>query len=271
MKIDKQQLQQLKDTGRKIVALTCYDYPFARVAEALDIDILLVGDSLGTNVLGYTDVTQVTMPDMLHHVRAVVRGAPSKFILADMPWRSFETAADALVNARLLVDAGADAVKIEGNTEIIPRLAALTAAGINVCAHIGYLPQSHKKAVVQGNTIEQARALLASARALEANGAFLIVFELMPAELAAEISQLLTIPTIGIGAGACCDGQVQVLYDILGFSSRTFRHTRVFAPVAALASEAVAAYAAQVRNGTFPAAANAASLDPAVAAAITRP
>ncbi|MDD5676129.1 MAG: 3-methyl-2-oxobutanoate hydroxymethyltransferase [Chitinivibrionales bacterium] len=252
MKLDIQQVLKKKESGQKIAMLTCYDYAFARLLNNADLDVVLVGDSVGTNVLGYADVTAVTMQDMLHHLRAVARGATAKFILCDMPYRSYESASQALANARMLIEGGATAVKMEGGKEIAPCIAALTAEGIGVCAHIGFTPQKGGKAAVQGKDPLQAKALLDSALVLQENGACMMVLELMPPELAGEITNALKIPTIGIGAGSRCDGQVQVLYDIMGFPERVFRHAKVFAPVRSSAEQAIAAFATAVKRGEFP-------------------
>ena len=209
----------MKTRGEKIAMLTAYDYPAARLLDEAGVDVLLVGDSLGMVVLGYPDTTLVTMDEMVHHTRAVARGATRALILADLPYRSYETSADALVNAQRLLDAGAHGVKLEGGAPRVPQLRALVAAGIPAMAHIGMMPQNVRIEGgyrIKGKTPEQADALVADAAAVEAAGAFGILIELVVPEVARRITESVKIPTIGIGAGAACDGQVLVLHDLIG-------------------------------------------------------
>jgi 3-methyl-2-oxobutanoate hydroxymethyltransferase len=237
--------------------LTAYDYPTARlVEESNSVDLLLVGDSLGMVVLGYPDTTAVTIDDMLHHTRAVARGAQKTTIVADLPSRSYELPATALVNARALMEAGADAVKLEGGESVAPIIAGLVADGIPVLGHIGMLPQHiHEEGgyKIKGRTPQQADQLLADARAVETAGAFAIVLELVTPPLAHEISKAISIPTIGIGSGEGCDGQIRVLHDVIGLYP-WFRPKFVQpkADAAGVIRDAVRAYAADVRGENSP-------------------
>lgn len=214
-----QTLIERKARGEKLAVLTAYDYPTARLLDEAGIDIILVGDSLGMVVLGLPDTTGVTMPIMLHHAAAVRRGVKRAPVVVDLPYQSYETPAEALSNARLLVQAGADAVKLEGGIAVIEQVKAITAANINYVGHIGMLPQSvvveggYKK---KGKTEESATLLMEDALALEAAGAAAIVFESMVPEVATRISHTLKIPSIGIGAGSGCDAQVLVTSDLIG-------------------------------------------------------
>jgi 3-methyl-2-oxobutanoate hydroxymethyltransferase len=202
----------------------------------------------------------VTMDDMLHHLRAVGRGCNKSFILADMPYGSIDTADSALKNASLFMEAGADGVKMEGGTEIAPLVRRVVNSGVAVCAHIGFMPQSGRKPGVIGKTIAEAQMLIDSARALQEAGAFMIVLELIPEQLATEITKLLTIPTIGIGAGRFCNGQVQVFHDMLGLSTHIFRHVKDFAGGRQLFAKAISQYIGDVRSGDFPAPSNTSSM-----------
>jgi 3-methyl-2-oxobutanoate hydroxymethyltransferase len=246
-----------KTTGHSLVALTAYDYPTARLVEESEaVDLILVGDSLGMVVLGYPDTTTVTIADMLHHTRAVARGAQKTTVVADLPSGSYELPSTALANARALMEAGADAVKLEGGESVAPIIAELTAAGIPVLAHIGMLPQHiHEEGgyKIKGRTPQQADQLLADARAVEAAGAFAVVLELVTPPLAREISEAITIPTIGIGSGEGCDGQIRVLHDVIGLYP-WFRPKFVQpkADVAGAIRDAVRAYAADVRGEASP-------------------
>jgi 3-methyl-2-oxobutanoate hydroxymethyltransferase len=261
VKITVDHLLARKTVGPKIVMLTSYDYPTARMEDACGIDVQLVGDSVGTNVLGYGDVSEVTVDDMIHHVKAVSRGARRSFVLCDMPYRSFETPETALRNARRCIDAGADGVKMEGEEEVLEQTRRVASAGVPVCAHIGYTPQSDgAKARVQGKDLARARELIVAARRAQEAGAFMVVLELIPQQLASEITHRLTIPTIGIGAGKFCDGQVQVVYDIAGMSERIYRHAKAYAHLAQDYSRLLASYIEETRDGSFPTDENASSL-----------
>ena len=257
-----------KQQGRKITVLTAYDYPTAVFQDRAGVDILLVGDSVGRNILGYDSELEVTMDDMLHHVRAVARGAKDGHVMADMPYKSFDTREQALENARRFMAAGAHSVKIEGEQEVVDRIKHVVDAGIDVCAHIGYTPQTRGKAAVQGKDVERARELIDAARQLDAAGAGMVVFELIPELLAKEITALVSMPTIGIGAGRYCDGQVQVYCDIIGLSGRIFRHAKAYDDLGKRYEEIFAAYVADVTAGRFPTGENAATLPDDVAAEI---
>jgi 3-methyl-2-oxobutanoate hydroxymethyltransferase len=244
---------------RKIVCLTAYDYPTARFVDEAGVDVVLVGDSLGMVVLGYENTLPLTMEEMLHHTRAVRRGVRKALLVADMPYGSFHgDKNEAVRNAvRFVKEAGAEAVKIEGGERRMDLIAQLVEAEIPVMGHIGLTPQSMHAFGgfrVQGKSMEAAEQLLRDARAVEAAGAFSIVVESVPRELAARITSELRIPTIGIGAGPECDGQILVLHDMIGLSvGHTPRFARRYANVGEAIRNAVGAYADDVREGRFPA------------------
>ena len=250
-------LQNNKRAKKKTTMITAYDYPTASCADECGIDVVLVGDSVGTNVLGYDDVFQVTMDDMIHHVRAVARGVRHAFILADMPYQSFQTNQEAYANARRLIENNAHGVKIEGECDILDRVKFLTMKNIPVCAHIGYTPQTKgKKPAIQGKDALRAQELIQSALKLEQAGAFMIVLELIVGQLAGEITRLLRIPTIGIGSGPLCDGQVLVIHDMIGMTERTFKHVKTFGNAREELKKSLRQYAQEVGDGTFPAESN---------------
>ncbi|HSO30098.1 MAG TPA: 3-methyl-2-oxobutanoate hydroxymethyltransferase [Candidatus Sulfomarinibacteraceae bacterium] len=254
--------------GERLPMLTAYDYPTARILDEAGIPMLLVGDSLGQVLLGYDSTVRVTMGEMLHHTAAVVRGSRRALVIGDMPFLSYSSPDDAVENAgRFLREAGAMAVKIEGGVRSARIVEALVRAGIPVMGHIGWTPQSQHglggKVRVQGKTRAAARALLADAVAIQDAGAFAIVVELVPEQLAAEITSRLRIPTIGIGAGAGCSGQVQVVTDLLGLGTFTPRHARRYADLQGTIAAAAAAWAADVVNGTFPGPAETVRMDDA--------
>lgn len=205
---------------KKIPSLTAYDYPWAKLLDGVGVPLILVGDSLGMVVLGYPDTTQVTMDEMVHHVRAVARARPSALVAADLPFESYRTTEQALANARRLVAAGAEAVKAEGGREIAPQVKAIVDAGIPFIGHLGMLPQhvleEGGKYRIKGKTDEQHAALLADADALVTAGAFAVVLELVTPDVAREITARIPIPTIGIGSGPDCDGQILVTHDLVG-------------------------------------------------------
>jgi len=243
---------------RKITCLTAYDYPTARLLDEAGVDILLVGDSLGMVVLGYENTLPVTMEEMLHHTRAVRRGTRRALVVADMPYGSYHAeVAESVRNAvRFVKEAGAEAVKVEGGERRLELIARLVEAEIPVMGHVGLTPQSlHAMGgfKVQGKTPEAAEQLLRDARAVEAAGAFSIVLESVPRELATRITAELRIPTIGIGAGPDCDGQVLVIHDLLGFSlGHTPKFARRYANLAEVVSRAAREYCDDVQNGRFP-------------------
>ncbi len=251
--------------GARFPVITAYDTPFARCAEAAGVDVILVGDSLGMVVLGYDSTTPVGLDDMCRHGAAVARGTTRAHVIVDMPFGSYETSdADAIRSAVALVRAGASSVKLEGGIAVAPRIAALVGAGIPVVAHIGVLPQT--AAIGAGYRRKSDRAgLLADARAVEAAGAYAVVLEMVESAIAAEITRALAIPTIGIGAGAECDAQVLVLHDVLGLYADAPPFAKRYAELASVATNALRAYASDVRAGTFPAAPSAAEGGPSPA------
>ena len=236
--------------------LTAYDYPIARLLDEAGIPMLLVGDSLGQVILGYETTVRVTMAEMVHHTKAVVRGTQRALIVADMPFLSYSTPEEAIENAGIFMrEAGAQAVKVEGGVRTARVIEALVRAGIPVMGHIGLTPQSINtvgKVRVQGKTREGARTLIADALAVQEAGAFSMVLELMPEQLAAAVTERLHIPTIGIGAGAGCSGQVQIITDLIGLGDFIPKHARPYLHVGADIRAAAAAYLADVGAGTFP-------------------
>lgn len=218
-KVTAGQIRAMKGGGKKIAALTAYDFAMARLLDEAGIPLLLVGDSLGMVVLGYPDTTAVTMADMEHHLGAAARAKPRALLGADLPFRSCETPEQAVINALRLVDAGAEFVKAEGGLAILPQVRAIVTAGIPFCGHLGMLPQRVREEGgyhVKGRTDPERQALLADADALVNAGAFAIVLELVAPPVAAELTRRIPIPTIGIGSGADCDGQILVTHDLIG-------------------------------------------------------
>jgi len=244
--------------GTRLVMLTAYDAPTARLAAAAGVDMLLVGDSLGMAVLGYDSTVPVTMEDMLHHAKAARRGAPGAFIVADLPFLSYATVELALGNAaRFLKDAGADAVKLEGGAEVVPVVEALVRAGVPVMGHLGLTPQTASALggfKLQARDEDGGRKLLADARALELAGCWSVVLEMVPAPLAKLVTSRTGIPTIGIGAGPDCDGQVLVYNDLVGISAADFRpkFLKRYAETGEAMRTAIEHYAAEVRDGRYP-------------------
>jgi 3-methyl-2-oxobutanoate hydroxymethyltransferase len=211
--------RQMKQRGQKITALTAYDYPTARLLDESGIDIILVGDSLGMVVLGFQDTTSVTLEEMLHHARAAKRGVKQALLVADMPIHTYDTPQQAVETARKFVDVGAQAVKLEGGTSHVAQIEAITKAGIPFMAHIGMLPQSVREEGgyrIKGRNPAEAERLLADALAVEKAGAFSVVLEIVAAEIAKQITHAISIPTIGIGSGKHCDGQILVTHDLIG-------------------------------------------------------
>ena len=251
-------LQEKKKNGDKITMMTAYDYPTASLVDQAGIDTILVGDSLGMVMLGYESTVPVTMDDMIHHCKAVCRGAKSAFILGDMPFMSYQVSIEkAIENAgRFIKEAGCDCVKLEGGSEMAPVTRAIVDAGIPVCAHIGLTPQTATKLSgfkVQGKDAESARELVQSAKDLEKAGAFLIVMECIPDLVAARITEELNIPTIGIGAGKDCDGQVLVYHDLVGLFERfTPKFVKQYINLAPKIREALIQFKEEVESGAFP-------------------
>jgi 3-methyl-2-oxobutanoate hydroxymethyltransferase len=249
---------KMKSSNEKIVMLTAYDYPSAKQAEKAGVDMILVGDSLGMVVLGYDSTVPVTMEDMIHHAKAVKRGARDTFIVVDMPFMSYHLSVrDTLLNgARLIQETGANAVKLEGADDVTEKIKALTGAGIPVVAHLGLTPQSvgvlggYK---VQGKSAEAARKLIEDAKKVEEAGAFALVLECVPKQLAEEISSMLSIPTIGIGAGPDCDGQVLVYHDVLTYGvDRVPKFVKQYVNADELMQSGLSAYVSEVKSGAFP-------------------
>lgn len=248
-----------KAEGTKLSMLTAYDYSTAKLINDAGVNSILVGDSLGNVVLGYEDTISVTVEDMIHHGRAVAKGAPDALVIIDMPFMSYQTSVyDAVLNAgRLMKEGRANAVKLEGGREVCPQIKAIVDAGIPVCAHIGLTPQSVNSLGgnrVQGKTQEAAKRIIDDALAIEEAGAFAVVIEAVPYKLATLITSKLSIPTIGIGAGNGCDGQVLVYQDMLGmFSDFTPKFVKKFANVGEVMNAAFKQYDEEVKNGAFPA------------------
>lgn len=247
-------LMRKKRQGAFITMVTAYDYPIARIAAEAGMDVILVGDSVGTNVLGYGSECEVTMEDMVHHLKAVKRGAPEKCVMVDLPYGTADTAENAFKNASTLVAAGAHIVKLEGWGEKKEIVGHLSEKGIAVCAHIGYNAQYHgPKGRVFGKDVSSAIKLIGSAVALEQAGAVMLIVEKIPDEIARIIRARLSIPVIGIGSGGGCDGQVLVVHDIIGLEWRTFRHARQYLDLRADIADALGTYINEIVIGAFPA------------------
>lgn len=253
-------MKNMKKKGVPITMLTAYDYPSAKLAEEADIDMILVGDSLGNVVLGYNSTIPVTLDDMVYHTRAVARGAEETFIVADMPFMTYHGDIDESLRGvrRLMQEGHAHAVKMEGGEEIAGTVKRIVQSGVPVLGHIGLTPQSVNQIGgyrIQGKDAQDAQRLMNDAKALEAAGAFAIVLELVTEEAAAEISKALSIPTIGIGAGRYCDGQVLVFHDILKYASpyRDKRFVKTYADVGSIIREGITQYVKEVKDRSFPA------------------
>lgn len=252
-------LKKQKEEQDKIIMVTAYDYTTAKIMDEAGVNTILVGDSLGMTMLGYEDTLSVTMEDMIHHSAAVARGAKDAFIVTDMPFMSYQTSVyDAVVNAgRLMKEGRAHAVKLEGGVEFAPHIEAIVKSSIPVVAHIGLTPQSVNAFggfKVQGKDLQAAKKLIQDAKAVEAAGACMVVLECVPAKLAGMITQELRIPTIGIGAGADCDGQVLVYQDLLAlYGSFRPKFVKVFADAGAVMREGITAYIEETKQGIFPA------------------
>jgi 3-methyl-2-oxobutanoate hydroxymethyltransferase len=247
-----------KEKGRRISMLTAYDYPTAQMVDQAGIDTILVGDSLGMVVLGYTSTVPVSMEEMIHHTKAVTRGTTYAFVIGDMPFMSYQTGVEkATENAgRFMKEGGCDAVKLEGGSEVAPIVKAIVTAGVPVCGHIGLTPQTATQLSgfkVQGKDAESARDLIESAKDLEKAGAFMIVMECIPDVLASRITKELSIPTIGIGAGKDCDGQVLVYHDVVGLFERfTPRFVKQYIKLGPMIVDALTEYKREVEEGIFP-------------------
>ncbi len=251
-------LLQKKENNQKITMMTAYDFPTASIVDQAGIDTILVGDSLGMVVLGYSSTVPVTMDEMIHHCKAVTRAAGRSFVIGDMPFMSYQvTIEKAIENAgRFIKEAGCESVKLEGGSEMAPVVKAIVEKGIPVCAHIGLTPQTATKLSgfkVQGKDSESARELIQSARDLEAAGAFMIVMECIPDLLAAKITKELGIPTIGIGAGKDCDGQVLVYHDLVGLFERfTPKFVKQYINLSPMIKDALIQFREEVESGAFP-------------------
>jgi len=260
-------IKEMKTKKEKIVMLTSYDYSTAKLVDEAGIPLILVGDSLGMVILGYDSTIPVTMDDMIHHTKAVVRGTKQAMVIGDMPFMTYHISTESALRnaARFMQEGGAQAVKLEGGVTVAETVKRIVDCGIPVMGHIGLTPQSvhqfggHR---VQGKTPEAAERLLQDARALEEAGAFAVVLELVPAPLSKLITQKIGIPTIGIGAGPDCDGQVQVISDLLGlFSDFVPKHAKQYAKLAGLIKTALASYMEEVKAGKFPTAENSSTMD----------
>ena len=276
MRVTIGQLKEMKQKGEKIPMLTAYDYSTARFLDEAGIPIILVGDSLGMVVLGYESTIPVTMDDMLHHVKAVVRGTKRALIVGDMPFMTYHTSvAEALRNAaRFIQEGGCQAIKLEGGEHMAETVRRIVECGIPVQGHIGLTPQSVNQLggfKVVGRTPEAAVRLLNDALALEQAGAFSIVLETVPAPLARLVTQKVNVPTIGIGAGIYCDGQVQVIHDLLGlYADFVPKHAKQYARLGEATKSAVSDYIAEVKSGAFPTEKHSFTMDESVLADLTK-
>jgi 3-methyl-2-oxobutanoate hydroxymethyltransferase len=244
----------MKQRNEPVTMLTCYDYPTAKCMDDAGVEIIFIGDSVGTNVLGYDSPCEVTMEDMLHHTRAVRRGVKRGLVVADMPYRSYDNPDQALENARRFVEAGAEMVKLEGGREVTDVVRHLSDNGIAVMAHIGHTPQSYQpgERVVVGITPEEAEKVYLDAVGLEAAGALSILLECVPAKVTETITRKVCVPTIGIGSGAGCDGQVLVVNDILGWNDNTFRFLKKYDDYRGRSKEHFSDYITDVKTRKFP-------------------
>ena len=275
MRVSISQIKDMKQKGEKITMLTAYDYTTAKIIDEAGVPLILVGDSLGMVVLGYESTIPVTMEEMLHHTKAVVRGTKQAMVVGDMPFMTYHVStSDALRNAaRFIQEGGAQAIKLEGGVTVAEKVRSIVNCGIPVVGHIGLTPQSiHQLGgyKVQGKTPEAALKMVEDAQALEEAGAFAIILETIPAPLAAVITRKVGIPTIGIGAGAGCDGQVQVISDILGlFTGFVPKHTKQYAKMADTIRAAVSEYDREVKAGSFPTDEQSFSMDESLLAELT--
>jgi len=276
MRVNINQIKEMKQKGEKISMLTAYDYSTAKIVDEAGVPLILVGDSLGMVVLGYESTIPVTMEEMLHHTKAVVRGTSKALIVGDMPFMTYHVSVeDALRNAaRFIQEAGAQAIKLEGGVTVAEKVRRIVECGIPVMGHIGLTPQSiHQFGgfKIQGKTPEAAARLLEDAKALDKAGAFAVVLETVPAPLSALITKKISIPTIGIGAGIDCDGQVQVINDILGsFTDFVPKHAKQYARLVNIMSSAIAEYHNEVKSGKFPTEAQSFPMDESVLAELDK-
>ncbi len=270
MRVTISQIKAMKQKGEKITMLTAYDYTTAKIVDEAGIPMILVGDSLGMVVLGYDSTIPVTLEVMLHHTKAVVRGTKNALVVGDMPFMSYQVSAEEAVRnaGRFLQETGCQAVKLEGGVTVADTVRKIVDCGIPVMGHLGLTPQSINQLggyKIQGRTPETAKQLLEDAIAIDKAGAFAVVLETVPSALAALISKTLDIPTIGIGAGAGCDGQVQVVNDILGsYTDFVPKHAKQYAQIAGIIAEAVAQYHNEVKSGKFPTEAQSFTMDESI-------
>ena len=275
MRITIDQIKNMKQRGEKIAMLTAYDYSTAKVVDEVGIPLILVGDSLGMVVLGYESTIPVTMDEMLHHTKAVVRGTKQAMVIGDMPFMTYHTSiADAQRNAaRFIQEGGAQAIKLEGGVTVADRVRSIVNCGIPVMGHIGLTPQSiHQLGgyKIQGRTPEAADKMIKDALALEEAGAFAVLMETVPAPLTTLITQKLSVPTIGIGAGVGCDGQVQIINDILGwYTDFVPKHAKQYIKLSDIMSSALTQYYQEVKAGSFPTEEQSFSMDESVLAELT--
>ncbi len=276
MRITIDQIKNMKQRGEKIAMLTAYDYSTAKIVDEVGIPLILVGDSLGMVVLGYESTIPVTMDEMIHHTKAVVRGTKQAMVIGDMPFMTYHTSiSDAQRNAaRFIQEGGAQAIKLEGGVTVADRVRSIVNCGIPVMGHIGLTPQSiHQLGgyKIQGRTPEAAGKMIKDALALEEAGAFAVLMETVPTPLATLITQKLSVPTIGIGAGVGCDGQVQIINDILGwYTDFVPKHTKQYIKLSDIMSSALAQYYTEVKAGSFPTEEQSFSMDESVLAKLTR-
>ncbi len=275
MRISINEIKDMKQKGEKITMLTAYDYITAGIIDEVGVPLTLVGDSLGMVVLGYPSTIPVTIDEMLHHTKAVVRGTGRTIVIGDMPFMTYSNISDAQRNAaRFIQEAGAQTVKLEGGVNMAETVRSIVSCGIPVMGHIGLTPQSINQLggfKVQGKSDEAAARLLEDARALEQAGAFAVVLETVPAPLATLITRTISIPTIGIGAGVGCDGQVQVISDILGlFTDFVPKHAKQYARLAEASRAAITEYVREVKDGTFPTEQQSFSMDESILDRLTK-
>ncbi len=276
MRITINQIKDMKQKGEKITMLTAYDYSTAKIVDEVGIPLILVGDSLGMVVLGYESTVPVTIEEMLHHTKAVVRGTKQTMVIGDMPFMTYHISVDDTLKnaARFIKEGGAQGIKIEGGVTVAEKVRRIVECGIPVMGHIGLTPQSiHQFGgfKVQGRTPEAAVKMLKDAQALEEAGAFAIVLETVPTPLATLITRKISIPTIGIGAGIGCDGQVQVINDILGsFADFVPKHAKQYAKLTDIMSSAITEYYNEVKAGTFPTAKQSFSMDESILAELAK-
>lgn len=251
-------LLEMKREGERIGMLTAYDYPTARILDRSGVDVMLVGDSLGMVVLGYESTVFVTLEDMIHHIKAVMRGTERALVIGDLPFGSYNESSEQAVHSanRLVKEGGCAAVKLEGGVEMVSAVRAIAEAGIPVVGHVGLLPQSASKVggfKVQAKTAEEAKELVEAGRALEKAGAFMVIIEAVPAPVGELLSESLSVPVVGIGAGPGCDGQVLVTPDMLGFQDEfTPRFLKRYASLSSEMEDGVKEYLSEVKSGTFP-------------------